>query len=532
MTRICWTERELAEHFPDLRPEGGVDLDGDGAIAGPETTDRNGDGDVSAEEWKTFLGDNADALKALGGFFPTYYAHGTSLSVDNPIHDILQVESKATTESETADVYGAVSRLLKEYERFKITGGTPASLASIRMQMLYNALWSTGFRNGVTYESMLTTAVADKMVDCDSSAYLVMGAAHELGWPLGVVPAPEHLFLRYDDGKGIRFNIDMGRIKSDRYYIDLFGIDIRAVKKGVFLKTLGRSYIVSNALTNRASHWHRKRGDSAKALKDNEEALHSAPENTVALFNSICNLTDIAGESLWLQEIMEDLASRLQRPGPKPRMTPDEVETLYEEALARIKRLEQLEYRKVSTASLRSRIHIAKGKLDLALAECKRGLDTDEIADYISMRKAYIHMRIAHIMSKRKEREKAMTHAEQAIATSKDDDETLAAAYNTRGDIQMNAGMYDAAMKDYDEAARLGPHNSSIRFARAGALYRLERFDEAIADMQHAIELSPSIREELRECIGMIEELKERKRWREKDMKRPHHNAVHLRFNL
>ena len=30
---------------------------------------------------------------------------------------------------------------------------------------------------------------------------------------------PNHVFVRWDDGKGTRFNMDFGEIRSDEYYI-------------------------------------------------------------------------------------------------------------------------------------------------------------------------------------------------------------------------------------------------------------------------------------------------------------------------
>ena len=80
---------------------------------------------------------------------------------------------------------------------------------------------------------------------------------------------------------------------------------------------------------------------------------------------------------------------------------------------------------------------------------------------------------------------------EAARGARGDGDFGQAGATRSRGQAHQSVGRYDDALADLNHAIDLAPHLAWPRGCR-GATYRLMgRYDEALADFNHAIELDP-----------------------------------------
>src|SRR5262249_47782227 len=80
-----------------------------------------------------------------------------------------------------------------------------------------------------------------------------------------------------------------------------------------------------------------------------------------------------------------------------------------------------------------------------------------------------------------------------AIATAEagGDPHAQAAAYYERGNVQLDAGAYAAAIADYDKAIALDASNARAFNNRALAHAALDQPDQALADYASAIKLDP-----------------------------------------
>ncbi len=103
-----------------------------------------------------------------------------------------------------------------------------------------------------------------------SVLYLALGA--RAGLPLFGVALPGHFFVRWDDGKGMRVNIETtckGTSFPDGYYVERWQLGERHVDSGLYLGNLARREVLVQVLNNRANcYWDL--GDATRAARDLE----------------------------------------------------------------------------------------------------------------------------------------------------------------------------------------------------------------------------------------------------------------------
>jgi len=280
---IYWIQKELERHYQDFDLDKGVDLNRNGRIERSERTDRNNDGKVSLSEWKRFLNKNRTSLTALGGFFKCYFSWGQAYLPDNPIHDLLSIESEVVPEEDVKRAYETldrIDRLSKE-----IRQGIPKISPHDKLISIYSATRTLGIPYGI--DSMLfTQSLKAGALDCDTASFPALAIAHERGWPVYFVLAPDHGFLRWDDGKGIMFNMDFssGWSFSRESYVKKFNIAKISEEKGVYLKNHDRGELISHFISMRGTH-HNESKRYKEAINDFERALEFAPDSIFALIN-------------------------------------------------------------------------------------------------------------------------------------------------------------------------------------------------------------------------------------------------------
>ncbi len=269
MRPVHWIETELSKHYKDLELNQGADLDQNGKIEGSERTDQNGDGNVDSAEWQKFVGDNKAALEKLGGHFKTYYSAGSVFKPDNPIHDLLSIESELAIPDEIENAYEKVA-WIKDRAAGRLS---EASLApKERMKLVYQIIVEAGLNLDDQSGDGLARSIAKGGLDCDTSGFTVLAVAHELGWPVFGVSGPQHFFLRWDDGVGERFNMDYGESYSDAFVTAYLNIDPQSKADGVFLRNLGYDDLLSLFYQNRGMA-KKDSGRILDAIADFDESI-------------------------------------------------------------------------------------------------------------------------------------------------------------------------------------------------------------------------------------------------------------------
>ncbi|MCK5614574.1 tetratricopeptide repeat protein, partial [Candidatus Pacearchaeota archaeon] len=224
------------------------------------------------------------SLTALGGFFKCYYSWGRAYLPDNPIHDLLSIESEVVPEEDVKQAYKTLRRIDRTSR--KIRQGIKKISSQKKLRSVYEATRKLGIPYGVDSD-LLTQSLKVGVLDCDTASFPALAIAHQNKWPVYLVHLPRHSFLRWDDGKRTRFNMDFGysgTIKSREYYVKKFNIAKVAEEKGIHLKSSSREELISYFLTIRGTHRFNL-GRFKDAVDDAEQALEYNPNNVLAFNN-------------------------------------------------------------------------------------------------------------------------------------------------------------------------------------------------------------------------------------------------------
>jgi tetratricopeptide (TPR) repeat protein len=184
------------------------------------------------------------------------------LSQENPIHDQLAIEAEVMNAEAITNVYRLVSDLTKSVkEEFGGAADQHQGLtfdeAKARLDFVEEWLLAhttseaSEDKNRTTY--LLTQSIQRSFYDCDVKSFFAVAVAHEMGWPLGIVSVPGHIFTVWDDQQGVRFYYDNYRVSSDEYYIDHYQVADSALEKGQ-LKTLSKRQVLGLVYMNRGCY--------------------------------------------------------------------------------------------------------------------------------------------------------------------------------------------------------------------------------------------------------------------------------------
>ncbi|MBI3725088.1 tetratricopeptide repeat protein, partial [bacterium] len=116
----------------------------------------------------------------------------------------------------------------------------------------------------------LARVLARRRGHCLGLSVLYLALGDRAGLPLFGVSCPRHFFVRYDDGKGTRINLEMtlqGASTPDSYYMERYRISPLHVDQGLYLGNLAKKQVLVELLNNRANcYWDQ--GDAARASRD------------------------------------------------------------------------------------------------------------------------------------------------------------------------------------------------------------------------------------------------------------------------
>jgi regulator of sirC expression with transglutaminase-like and TPR domain len=114
--------------------------------------------------------------------------------------------------------------------------------------------------------------------NCLGLTILYLAVAERVGLPLWGVSAPEHFFVRYDDGV-TRINIEPtrgGKILRDRTYIKGSDISHDSLDRGIYLRSESKRQVIASLLANRAGY-RAMQGELQGASIDSARALAVKP---------------------------------------------------------------------------------------------------------------------------------------------------------------------------------------------------------------------------------------------------------------
>ena len=111
--------------------------------------------------------------------------------------------------------------------------------------------------------------LATRLGSCITMPMLHLVLADRLGWPIQAVRSPKHFFARYMDESLKDKNIEAtcgGAFISDQRYVTDVEIPEKAIKNGVYLRTLSKKEYIASLLLSNARHFHERESNLEKAM--------------------------------------------------------------------------------------------------------------------------------------------------------------------------------------------------------------------------------------------------------------------------
>lgn len=327
-----WIPRELRRLHADRYSPKGFDVDDDGELSRDELIATHNDNTIPGNDrkvvgdwtdWLAFYRAHASALTELGGIFK----FSTRFKPTSPLHYATTIESPMLTRGEIGHAYQLVLKVLERFrsERtrrvaykpqslslFSVFGITipdslstvlkryrPSQRATVRrivheMSALQRALQAFGYRRYTQLGEKSSTRLinAGKMVCVQATLFpLILG--HERGWPLYAVPAPGHIFPRWDNRKRgnerIALNIELltrrAIFPTDATERRTNGnLSSETLSKTSYFKTQGDTAIIATHIMHRGIN-RMYRGMTDLAIKDLKTAIKLTPKTVEPYVN-------------------------------------------------------------------------------------------------------------------------------------------------------------------------------------------------------------------------------------------------------
>lgn len=425
---LTWVRERLLASYPDLDAAGGVDLDGDGSVQGGEVADTDSDHVVSADEALTFFTNNREALSRL---IP-YFSFGSSFSPDNPVHQLIHIESQISTEN-VASVYSFLTGVLASVRSAMVMQDQSIPLPpSFRMMAITSAVRASGvqFIANLT-DSSFINGITQRRLDCDTSTFILLAMTHELGWPVRGVMLPTHFFARWVSDEEHHYNYELfsGASDTDEQYIERFHLDQSAIDNGAYFNTLTDGQLAGVFYMNAGSYL---------IMQNRFEESLTYLERSVELYPSNSSVYNVRGNAY----------KNLSR---------------YDEAVADFNRAIELD---PSYAVAYYNMGIAKGNAG-RFEEAIEDFNSTIGLDY---QIALVYMGRAAAFASLRRYEEALADYARVIEMEPQN----VMAYYSRGLVKLNMGHYEEAIADFDKVLEIDPAIEAATQARAIALSRLE----------------------------------------------------------
>ncbi len=312
-----------------------------------------------------------------------------------------------------------------------------------KLRVAHRVLWSHYDKEGQRLLCDGYDPEGTKQLDCDTSSFTVLTAAHEMirrgiiSEPVELIVIPGHAWLRVG---GV--NLDFGHVHPNSFYADKFSLPESYIASIPALSPLSLAWSnVGDLIAEQA----KTKTDRRRALSAYDRALRINPHNIIALQGRgrVLLKLDKSEEALRSQEralaLCPDYALALFERGRclMARGQPAEALKCFEQSLRRLKQL-----KKESQAEC----HYAMGNALVALNR--------------------------------------LEEAEKAYAEALKIDTEHALAHFNRAVVLAQMGRLNDSIREYEEAARCDPTCSDADFKRVGLLLRQGRFSDAAAALK------------------------------------------------
>lgn len=353
-------------------------------------------------------------------------------------------EIKVEDYAECVDWY---ARMIKA--RIQGTDG-PELIINIINKFIFDELGFVYVPTGNLEDLYLNKVIDRRKGNCVGLSTLYLSIAERLGFSLFGVNVPEHIFVRYDDGKQ-KINIETGHkgmCLPDTFYVkhSVERFDEESVEHGCYLQNLNNREVISNILLNR-SKIRSEDGDHKGALGDCKKSILLNPKNPGAY----CNRGVVYEKLGLISEAIKD----------------------YSMAISLNRQYASAYYNRGSLLGVVGKYGKAIEDFDVAIAVNPK------------FTLSYLNRAIAF---------KKMGKVDKAIQdynTIIEIDPGYAQAYCNRGVAFAETGRFDDAMNDLNKAVELDPYLSDAYFSRAIFFADNNKEEEAIEDFGKCISLTP-----------------------------------------
>lgn len=192
-----------------------------------------------------------DQLRAMTGIAEW----GAAFSRENPIHDQLIIDLQDAWKTDATRIaYGRLTTILRRVRRYlKEINPSPQH----KMDLVFKSMAEEGLpMKGDTEHILRVTAtkslaehIRDGEATCFIATIVALAIAYEFQWPVYAVPLTNHIILRWDDGRGTRFNVDMGIVAPDSTYHEWpRRLSPYSIQRGISLSIMGRNELFGDML--------------------------------------------------------------------------------------------------------------------------------------------------------------------------------------------------------------------------------------------------------------------------------------------
>jgi tetratricopeptide (TPR) repeat protein len=376
------------------------------------------------------------------------------ITVDDEYFDIAEVslllakdeysEIKIEDYLECVDWY---ARMIKA----RITDGDgPKLIINIINKFLFDELGFIYVPTGNLEDLYLNKVIDRRKGNCVGLSILYLSIAERLDFPLFGVNVPEHIFVRYDDGKQ-KINIETGRkgmSLPDTFYVkhSVEQFDEESVVRGCYLQNLDNREVISNILLNR-SKIRREDGDHKGALGDCKKSILLNPKNPGAY----CNRGVVYEKMGLISEAIKDYSMA------------------------------------ISLNSKYASAYYNRGSLSGVMGKYGKAVEDFNVAIAVNPKFTLSYLNRAIAFKKMGKVDKAIQDYDTIIEI----DPGYAQAYCNRGVAFAETGRLDDAMNDLNKAIELDPYLSDAYFSRGIFFADNNKLKEAIKDFGKCINLTP-----------------------------------------
>lgn len=337
---------------------------------------------------------------------------------------------------------------------------------------------SYGINYGV--ESLFSTGLRNKRLDCDLLSYLYLSVADAIGLPIYGMNAPRHFFVMWDDGTTqVLWETTSGSAQDKDYYINLEykgRIASTSLNDGVYLRRLTRKESLSSAMTTigRALAGNNRDND---ALSVYSTAVEYNPKNVIALTNHGNCLQRLGNYN----QALEDQNKALK-------LDPNYALALTNRGVVRTSLGDFASAISDHTNAIALDNDNPQMYFNRAVAYNKRGQYAQAIADYTkvieldgSIIKAYYNR--ANTYNQLGKQSQAIIDYTKVL----DKEPTNADALYNRGVVYQMQSKHTQAISDYTLALKYKPDDASIYRNRSACYVINKQYQQALNDMNTCI---------------------------------------------